>query len=163
MTLLRPWFVLLSAQLWAAEPDAVVVDTAPATRYSYSLENLFYSSRSVVRHDGFYNPDNSVVNYPLQWSVADLRGKWRVDEGQQTLLLQARLRWQERVFEHEATAYQDSAARHDATDSNLDQAFWRWSGGANTLLLGREVFTWGLRPFARPAARFILMQARLTP
>jgi hypothetical protein len=57
-----------------------------------------------------------------------------------------RLRWQERVFEHEATAYQDSAARHDATDSNLDQAFWRWSGGANTLLLGREVFTWGLRP-----------------
>ncbi|WP_062790860.1 hypothetical protein [Aquitalea pelogenes] len=157
MTLLRILFVLLTLGLLstlsrATELHVPVAEPAAAPSLSYSLENLFYTSGSTVRHDGFYNPDNRLINYPRQWSVADMRGKWRVDDGQQALLLQPRLRWQERVFEHDTAAYPGSAANYDAMDIKLDQAFWRWSGGESTFLLGREVFTWGPATFRSPSS-----------
>lgn len=159
MTVLNRWVGVLCAALLPVLPCVAEVDAkaaepelAGAGLFSYSLENLFYTSRTAVSHDGLYNPDNKIINYPLQWSVVDLRGKLRFESDTQLGLLQSRLRWQKRVYEHATSSYPRAANSQDKTDSVLDQAFWRWSRGANTFLLGREVFAWGPATFRSPSS-----------
>lgn len=140
-----------------AEPEG------PETRFNAALETWLYGTRIWLTGHNVLNPGNRLARIPGAQSLSDTRINITAEYGPLHVLIQPRIVAQK----DDAGPQTDPAIRQQVSafekSTNLTQANARLKLGDHTVVLGRELMTWGPGNFRSPSNPFYYDSGRTSP
>ncbi|MGP8431853.1 hypothetical protein ACT2FY_00795 [Paraburkholderia fungorum] len=148
----------------AADDSADAAATAPANpAFSASLEVWTYGSHADVKNASVLNLGNAVARLPDYQAIfdprLDLQGRWNTDWGQADAEVDPR--WS--VMYGHVDCPPGCASSTFSGPVTWDQAFARVRSADTTVVLGRELLTWGPATFRSPSNPFYFDADRTDP
>lgn len=147
----------------AADAQSDAVDEGPEARFNAALETWLYSTRIWLTGNNVINPGNRLARIPGTQTLSDTRVNITAEYGPLNILLQPRIVAQK----DDAGPQTDPQIRKQVSafekTTALTQANARLKLGDHTLVLGRELMTWGPGNFRSPSNPFYYDSGRTSP
>jgi hypothetical protein len=144
-------------------PVEAEAEEPPETRFSASLETWLYATRILLTGNNLLNAGNRLAKIPGMQMASDTRMNITAERGPLSLLIQPRFL----IERDDAGPQTDAAIRADVSafrkSADLTQFNTKLKLGDHTLVLGRELSTWGPGNFRSPSNPFYYDSGRTSP